>query len=51
MRSRNLQSWEEVTPKMHFINTGTAARMKHGTVIAVPRDLLTNNRTCGSARA
>ena len=40
MRSRDLVTWEDVTSRMHFPDEGTAERMRHGTVIAVPADLL-----------
>jgi hypothetical protein len=40
MRSRDLVHWEDVTDKMHFPDEGTAQRMRHGTVIAVPSSLL-----------
>ncbi len=40
MRSRDLQTWEDVTGRMRFVNEGTPERMKHGTVIAVPRALV-----------
>ncbi len=40
LRSRDLKSWEDVTAKMQFPFAGTAERMKHGTVIAVPRALI-----------
>ncbi len=40
MRSRDLKTWEDVTAKMQFPYEGTPGRMKHGTVIAVPRALV-----------
>ncbi len=40
MRSRDLRTWEDVTAKMHFPDEGTPLRMRHGTVIAVPPDIL-----------
>ena len=36
MRSRDLTTWEDVSAKMTFPDEGTAVRMRHGTVIAVP---------------
>ncbi len=42
MRSRDLQTWEDVTDKMSFPDEGTAARMRHGTVIEVPHALVEN---------
>ena len=36
MRSRDLITWEDVSRKMTFPDEGTAVRMRHGTVIAVP---------------
>jgi beta-xylosidase len=40
MRSRDLKTWEDVTDKMIFPNEGTPGRMKHGTVIAVPGEMV-----------
>jgi predicted GH43/DUF377 family glycosyl hydrolase len=36
MRSRDLQTWADVTDQMIFPGEDTPGRMKHGTVIAVP---------------
>ena len=36
MRSRDLVTWENVSSTMSFPDEGTAVRMRHGTVIAVP---------------
>lgn len=40
MRSRDLKSWEDVTARMEFPFENTPVRMRHGTVIEVPRALL-----------
>lgn len=40
MRSRDLQHWEDVSAQMNFPDEGTPVRMRHGTVIAVPRELV-----------
>lgn len=40
MRSRDLVTWEDVTDRMTFPFEGTPERMRHGTVIAVPRSLI-----------
>ena len=40
LRSRDLVNWEDVSSKMHFPDEGTAQRMRHGTAIAVPAELL-----------
>jgi Glycosyl hydrolases family 43 len=40
MRSRDLVHWEDVSDKMHFPDEGTKQRMRHGTVIAVPEEIL-----------
>lgn len=40
MRSRDLQTWEDVTDQMSFPNEGTPLRLRHGTVIAVPAELV-----------
>ena len=45
LRSRDLVNWEDVTAKMHFPDEGTPMRMRHGTVIAVPSDLITTLKT------
>lgn len=39
LRSRDLVHWEDVTDKMRFPDEGTAARMRHGTAIAIPAAL------------
>lgn len=40
MRSRDLQTWEDVTEQMEFPFEGTPVRMRHGTVIEVPGRLI-----------
>jgi hypothetical protein len=40
MRSLDLKNWEDVSAKMHFPFEGTEDRMRHGTVIAVPRSVI-----------
>jgi hypothetical protein len=45
MRSRDLQTWEDVTARMQFVGAGTSERMRHGTVIAVPREIIGRLRT------
>lgn len=40
LRSRDLVTWEDVTARMKFPFEGTPDRMRHGTVIAVPRSLI-----------
>ncbi len=42
MRSRDLRTWEDVTDRMTFPGAGTPQRMRHGTVIAVPAELVTH---------
>jgi hypothetical protein len=37
MRSRDLIHWEDVTAQMSFPDEGTPMRMRHGTVIEVPK--------------
>jgi hypothetical protein len=32
--------WEDVTAQMHFPDEGTARRMRHGTALKIPADLL-----------
>lgn len=39
MRSRDLVNWEDVSKQMHFPDEGTPLRMRHGTVIRIPRIL------------
>ena len=40
LRSRDLKTWEDVTAKMSFPDEGTPVRMRHGTVIAVPGEIV-----------
>ena len=40
MRSRAMVKWEDVTAKMQFPDEGTPLRLRHGTVIAVPEEML-----------
>ncbi|MBI5382855.1 MAG: glycoside hydrolase N-terminal domain-containing protein [Opitutae bacterium] len=40
MRSRDLRTWEDVSVLMSFPGEGTPERMRHGTVIAVPVELV-----------
>jgi hypothetical protein len=44
MRSHDLRTWEEVTDRMTFPNEGTPVRMRHGTVIAVPEEVVDHLR-------
>ena len=48
MRSHDLRTWVEVTDKMTFPNEGTPARMRHGTVIAVPAEIGERLRAAGA---
>jgi len=41
LRTRDFKTWEDVTAKMSFPDEGTAVRMRHGTVIAVPMATIT----------
>ncbi|HYC70687.1 MAG TPA: glycoside hydrolase N-terminal domain-containing protein [Opitutaceae bacterium] len=49
MRSRDLRTWEDVTAKMEFPFEGTPVRMRHGTVIEVPRALVDRLRDPASS--
>ena len=49
MRSRDLKTWEDVTEKMSFPDEGTPVRMRHGTVIAVPVELVARLRAATPA--
>ncbi len=40
MRSRDLKTWEDVTAKLVLPDEGTAVRLRHGTVIEVPRAIV-----------
>ncbi len=40
MRSRDLRTWEDVTALMSFPDEGTPVRMRHGTVVEVPAELI-----------
>ena len=44
MRSRDLKTWEDVTPRMSFPFEGTPERMRHGTVMEVPMSLINRLR-------
>lgn len=50
MRSRDLQTWEDVTAQMQFPFPGTAQRMKHGSVIEVPMSLIEQLKLGSTAR-
>jgi hypothetical protein len=39
-RDGDLTRWEDVTSRMHFPDEGTPARMRHGTAIAVPMEVV-----------
>jgi len=45
LRSRDLVHWEDVTAQMHFPDEGTPRRMRHGTALQVPADVLARLRT------
>jgi len=51
MRSRDLVTWEDVTAKMTFPFEGTPERMRHGTVIEVPRALIERLRSAAPPHA
>lgn len=44
MRSRDLKTWEDVTAKLKMPDEGSALRMRHGTVIEVPAELIAKLR-------
>jgi hypothetical protein len=44
MRSRDLKTWEDVTPRLSLPDEGTPVRMRHGTVIEVEADLVAKLR-------
>ncbi|MEO5960552.1 MAG: glycoside hydrolase family 43 protein [Opitutaceae bacterium] len=44
LRSRDLKTWEDVTAKLSFPDENTPVRMRHGTVIEVPKDIVTKLR-------
>jgi beta-xylosidase len=44
LRSRDLVHWEDVSKDMHFPDEGTPQRIRHGTVIAVPEELIDSIR-------
>jgi hypothetical protein len=49
MRSRDLKTWEDVTDKMSFVDAGTPTRMKHGTITAVPAEVVARLRAATPA--
>lgn len=40
MRSRDLQTWEDVSSRLQLPDEGTPVRMRHGTVLEVPRTVI-----------
>jgi hypothetical protein len=44
MRSRDLKTWEDVTPRLRLPDEGTPGRMRHGTVIEIESDLVAKLR-------
>lgn len=40
LRSHDLKTWEDVTAKLSFPDEGTPLRVRHGTIIAVPPDVI-----------
>ena len=48
MRSRDLKTWEDVTTKVQFLFEGTSQRMKHGSVTAVPQEMIERLQTAVS---
>ena len=40
LRTHDFKTWEDVTAKMSFPDEGTPVRMRHGTVIAVPVEVI-----------
>ena len=51
LRSRDMKTWEDVTAKMSFPDEGTPVRMRHGTVIAVAPEVVTQLRLAAAAAA
>ena len=44
MRSRDLKTWEDATPRLKLPDEGTPVRMRHGTVLEVPGELIARLR-------
>ncbi|WP_229223618.1 GDSL-type esterase/lipase family protein [Duganella sp. sic0402] len=44
LRSRDMLHWEDVSKQMYFPDEGTPQRIRHGTVIAAPKELLDSLR-------
>lgn len=40
LRSTDMVTWQDISAMMHFPDEGTPDRMRHGTIIAVPLDVL-----------
>ena len=51
LRSRDLKTWEDVTAQMSFPDEGTPVRMRHGTAIAVPTEIVAKLRAAGATAA
>lgn len=47
LRSRDLRTWEDVTARLELPDEGTPVRMRHGTVIEIPRALADRLRQVG----
>lgn len=47
LRSRDLRTWEDVTARLQLPDEGTPVRMRHGTVIEIPRALADRLRQVG----
>jgi hypothetical protein len=48
LRSRDLKTWEDVTAQMSFPDEGTPVRMRHGTAIAVPAEIVARLRAASA---
>jgi hypothetical protein len=46
-----LKTWEDVTAKVSFPDEGTPVRMRHGTAIAVPAEIVAKLRAAGAPAA
>ena len=44
LRTRDFKTWEDVTEKMSFPDENTAVRMRHGTVISAPGEIVAKLR-------
>jgi hypothetical protein len=51
LRTRDLKTWEDVTARMSFPDEGTPRRIRHGTIIEVPAEIVAGLRAAPARKA